>query len=158
MCIKLPKSCVNFIFLCKFDKEPRCFLEKITQLGRILHDRRSRQSRQISSLRKMCRKCVACSNYWYIEATMPFYEYPNLRVQMGQVSPGIEVISFSLYVAHDKNETSARKWINIYNSRHDSKLHFWQFEQVEILFAKHWPSRPSGRPGAYGCCGLKPSV
>ena len=50
MCVKLPKSCVNFIFLCKFDKEPRCFLEKFTQLGKILHDRRSRRSRQISSL------------------------------------------------------------------------------------------------------------
>ena len=50
MCVKLPKSCVNFIFLCKFDKELRCFLEKFTQLGKILHDRRSRRSRQISSL------------------------------------------------------------------------------------------------------------
>ena len=50
MCIKLPKSCVNFIFLCKFDKEPRCFLEKITQLGKILHDRRSQRSRQFSPL------------------------------------------------------------------------------------------------------------
>ena len=50
MCVNLPKSCVNFIFLCKFDKEPRCFLEKFTQLGKILHDRRSRRSRQISSL------------------------------------------------------------------------------------------------------------
>ena len=50
MCIKLPKSCVYFIFLCKFDKEPRCFLEKFTQLGKFLHDRRSRRSRQISSL------------------------------------------------------------------------------------------------------------
>ena len=42
-------------------------------------------------------------------ATMPLYEFKNLREQMGQDSPGIELISFSFYVAHDKNDTSARK-------------------------------------------------
>ena len=31
-------------------KKLRCFLEKFTQLTKILHDRRSRRSRQISSL------------------------------------------------------------------------------------------------------------
>ena len=40
------KVCVN----CKICKKLRCFLEKITQLTKILHDRRSRRSRQISSL------------------------------------------------------------------------------------------------------------
>ena len=38
--------CVNL----QNKKKLRCFLEKFTQLTKILHDRRSRQSRQISSL------------------------------------------------------------------------------------------------------------
>ena len=35
-------------------KKLRCFLEKFTQLTKILHDRRSRRSRQISSLTHIC--------------------------------------------------------------------------------------------------------
>ena len=38
------------ILLCEICKNMRCFLEKFTQLARILHDRRSRRSWQISSL------------------------------------------------------------------------------------------------------------
>ena len=40
------KVCVNS----QNKKKLRCFLEKFTQLTKILHDRRSRRSRQISSL------------------------------------------------------------------------------------------------------------
>ena len=36
--------------ICKICKKLRCFLEKFTQLTKILHDRWSRRSRQISSL------------------------------------------------------------------------------------------------------------
>ena len=50
MCVNLPNKWVNFIFLRKFCKETRCFLEKFTQLEIFLHDRRSWRSRQISSL------------------------------------------------------------------------------------------------------------
>ena len=42
------KVCVN---LQNMYKTLRCFLEKFTQLTKILHDRRSRRSRQISSLK-----------------------------------------------------------------------------------------------------------
>ena len=34
MCVKLPKSCVNFIFLCKFDMELHCFPEKNYTAGK----------------------------------------------------------------------------------------------------------------------------
>ena len=49
-CANLPNKWVNFIFICKFCKKMRCFHEKFTQFELFLHDRRSRRSRQISSL------------------------------------------------------------------------------------------------------------
>ena len=42
--------CVNLVLLRKFCMKSRCFLEKFTQIAKILHDRRSWRSRQISTL------------------------------------------------------------------------------------------------------------
>ena len=42
--------CVNLVVLRKLCEKLRCFLWKFTQLARILHDRRSWRSRQISTL------------------------------------------------------------------------------------------------------------
>ena len=41
--------CVNLVILRKFCKKSHCFPGKFTQLTQILHDRRSRRSRQIST-------------------------------------------------------------------------------------------------------------
>ena len=41
--------------ICKICKKLRCFLEKFTQLTKLLHDRRSRRSRQIPSLLSKCK-------------------------------------------------------------------------------------------------------
>ena len=51
MCFNLSYNWVKFLFLHNFCKETRHFLEKFTQLKRILHDRRLRQ---ISSLCGYC--------------------------------------------------------------------------------------------------------
>ena len=42
--------CVNLVVVRKLFEKLRCFPGKFTELGQILHDRRSRRSRQISSL------------------------------------------------------------------------------------------------------------
>ena len=44
------KFTLRCVKICKICKKLRCFLKKFTQLTKILHDRRSRRSRQIPSL------------------------------------------------------------------------------------------------------------
>ena len=75
MCVILPNKWVNFIFLHKFCKETRCFLEKFTQQEIFLHNHRSWWSWQISSLGYPWH---SSSDQLYVSSEMTFMFYFEL--------------------------------------------------------------------------------
>ena len=70
MCVNLPNKWVNFILYCKLCKE------KFTHIETFLHDRRSRWSRQISSLGGVG------GNVLYIYVDQGFYICRSTFVQL----------------------------------------------------------------------------
>ena len=106
MCVNLPNIWVNYIFLRKFCKETHCFLEKITQLETILHDRRSRRSRLISSLLASSQLplCVCFMNSmkldWfptlYSQTTKSHKEYGGSLSKVEKLATGGIFFHFSL--------------------------------------------------------------